>query len=150
MHRILAAVDLSDSTQPILHYSADLARNENATLAVIHAIPATAPLAAVGWGGGPGIAVSPEEERAEYESSLGLLHQLVESTGLPNVDCVCERGSPVEMIREAAERVKADLIVMGSHGHGRFFHTMFGSVREALLSQAPCPVLVVPTHVNPS
>lgn len=150
MHRILVAVDLSDSTQPILHYSADLARNENASLALIHAIPAAAPLAAAAWGGGPSVATSPEEELAEYESSIGLLHQLVESTGLTNVDCVCERGPAVEMIRETAQRVKADLIVLGSHGHGRFFHTMFGSVREALLSQAPCPVLVVPTHVNPS
>lgn len=148
MHRILAAVDLSDSTQPILQYSANLARRENASLAVVHAIPAAAPLTAVAWSGGAAIAASPEEEVAEYESSVGLLNQMIESTGLSDVDCVCERGSAVETIREAAERVQADLIVLGSHGHGRFFHTMFGSVRESLLAQAPCPVLVIPTHTN--
>lgn len=150
MHRILAAVDLSDSTQPVLQYSAELARVEHANLAVVHAIQAAAPINAVAWNGGVSLMASPEDERAEFESSLGLLHQFVESTGLANVDCMCERGSAAQTIREIAQRLHADLIVLGSHGHGRFFHTMFGSVREAVLSNAPCPVLVIPSDANPS
>ena len=150
MHRILAAVDLSDSTQSVLQFSADLARTEHASLAVLHAVPVAAPISAVAWSGGVTLVPSPEDEKAEFESSLEILHQIVESTGLPDVDCLCERGSAVETIRETADRVHADLIVVGSHGHGRFFHTMFGSVREALLAKAPCPVVVVPTHANPS
>lgn len=150
MHRILAAVDLSDSSQPVLQYSAELARAEHASLAVVHAIPAVAPINAVAWNGGASILASPEDEQTEVEFSLGLLHQIVESTGLSNVDCMCERGQAAQTIHDAAERLHADLIVLGSHGHGRLFHTMFGSVREAVLSHAPCPVLVVPTAAKPS
>lgn len=150
MNRILAAVDLSDSTQPVLQYSAELARAEHASLAVVHAIQASAPINAMAWNGGVSLMASPEDEQAEFETSLGMLHQIVESTGLANVDCMCQRGSAAQTIRDMAERLHADLIVLGSHGHGRFFHTMFGSVREAVLSHAPCPVLVVPSEANPS
>ena len=150
MHRILAAVDLSDSTQAVLQYSAELARAENARLAVVHAIPAAAPINAVAWNGGVSLMASPEDEQSESVFSLGLLQKVIESAGLANVDCMCERGSAAQTIRDTAQRLHADIIVLGSHGHGRFFHTMFGSVREAVLSHAPCPVLVVPTPAKPS
>src|SRR5215468_7104235 len=36
---------------------------------------------------------------------------------------------------------KADLLVLGSHGHGRLYHAVLGSVAEACVRQATCPVL---------
>jgi nucleotide-binding universal stress UspA family protein len=38
----------------------------------------------------------------------------------------------------------ADLLVLGSHGHSRLFHAVLGSVAEACIRQATCPVVVVP------
>lgn len=144
MHRILAAVDLSDSTPSVLLASAELARMESAGLSILYVMPVATPINAVAWSGGVYLVSPMGDDQADYEMSLGLLHQIVEANGLANADCLCERGSAVERIREVAERTHADLIVLGSHGHGRLFHTMFGSVREALLSAAPCPVMVVP------
>jgi nucleotide-binding universal stress UspA family protein len=144
MQRILAAVDLSDSTQPVLHASAELARAEKASLSVLYAMPVATPINAVAWSGGTYLASPMGEDEADYDLSLGFLHQVVETTGLTDADCLCERGAAVETIRETAARIHADLIVIGSHGHGRFFHTMFGSVRESLLADPPCPILVVP------
>jgi nucleotide-binding universal stress UspA family protein len=34
---------------------------------------------------------------------------------------------------------------MGSHGHGALYHLFVGSVTTAVLKEAPCPVLVVPS-----
>jgi universal stress protein A len=45
--------------------------------------------------------------------------------------------------REAAQLV-ADLIVMGTHGRTGLAHLLLGSVAEATLRHAPCPVLTVP------
>jgi nucleotide-binding universal stress UspA family protein len=148
MHRILAAVDLSDSTQSVLKFSADLAQAENATVAVLYAIPPTLPVNALA--SSLGMSAVSDDAQAVYKTSLNQLQQLVESCGLPLTECLCVRGDAVETIRDAAEQLHADLIVTGSHGHGRIFHTMFGSVREALLSHAPCPVLVVPKRVQHS
>ncbi|MEO8353471.1 MAG: universal stress protein, partial [Chthoniobacteraceae bacterium] len=38
----------------------------------------------------------------------------------------------------------ADMIVMGSHGHGSFYELLVGSVTSGVLRDARCPVLVVP------
>ena len=37
----------------------------------------------------------------------------------------------------------ADLIVMGTHGHGALMHVMMGNVAERVVRMAPCPVLTV-------
>lgn len=150
MNRILAAVDLSESTQPILKFSAELVRDEQAVLTVLYAIPTTIPVNALASSWGMNTLAVPEDEQSEIDSSLGRLRQIVKDSGLTEAECLCVRGSAVETIREAAERVHADLIVTGSHGHGRLFHTVFGSVHEALLSEAPCPVVVVPNQTKPS
>jgi nucleotide-binding universal stress UspA family protein len=46
------------------------------------------------------------------------------------------------------EKQGCDLIVMGTHGHSWVKHRLFGSVTEAVVRQARCPVLVVkaPAH----
>src|SRR5581483_10954327 len=43
-----------------------------------------------------------------------------------------------------AERVHADLIVMGTHGRSGFQHLVLGSITEKVLRKAACPVLTVP------
>jgi nucleotide-binding universal stress UspA family protein len=57
------------------------------------------------------------------------------------------QGAAVETLLDAAET--ADLLVLGSHGHGRLFHAVLGSVAEACLRRSSCPVLVVPTPRPP-
>lgn len=50
---------------------------------------------------------------------------------------------PVQLLSEIATTQKAGLIVVGTHGRSGFMHTVFGSVSESVLQQAPCPVLVL-------
>ncbi|MCD6581432.1 MAG: universal stress protein, partial [Desulfuromusa sp.] len=53
-------------------------------------------------------------------------------------------GHPVVEILEAATRLKADMIVMGTHGKGALEHAFLGSVAEKVLHRTTRPVLVVP------
>jgi len=55
------------------------------------------------------------------------------------------KGSPEQQIIEEAQRWKADVIVVGSHGRG-FWGRMLGSVSDAVVHHAPCSVLVVREH----
>lgn len=52
-------------------------------------------------------------------------------------------GSPEKLIIEEATRWPADLIVVGSHGHGPVQRLLLGSVAQAVALHAPCPVEIV-------
>jgi nucleotide-binding universal stress UspA family protein len=52
-------------------------------------------------------------------------------------------GRPAEAIIEEAASWKADLIVVGSHGHGFWARAWLGSVSASVVNHAPCSVLVV-------
>jgi nucleotide-binding universal stress UspA family protein len=51
-------------------------------------------------------------------------------------------GTATEVLLDSAR--DADLLVLGSHGHGRVFHAVLGSVAEACVRGGVCPVVVVP------
>ncbi len=52
-------------------------------------------------------------------------------------------GIPPDEICELANRLAATLVVVGAHGWGAVRRVLFGSVSQAVLHHAPCPVLVV-------
>jgi nucleotide-binding universal stress UspA family protein len=60
-----------------------------------------------------------------------------------NPATVCRVGKPVSEILDYVRTDAADLIVVGSHGHGVFAQMILGSVADRLVRQAPCPVLMV-------
>jgi len=52
-------------------------------------------------------------------------------------------GDPGDMIVEAAEAERVDMVLVGSHGRGAVGRFFLGSVSEHVVRHAPCPVLVV-------
>ena len=52
-------------------------------------------------------------------------------------------GSPESRIVEAAEELKPDLIVLGSHGYKAWERLLLGSVSDSVLHHVHCSVLVV-------
>ena len=56
-------------------------------------------------------------------------------------------GTPADVLTHAA--ADADLLVLGSHGHGRLFHAVLGSAAEQCVRAAVCPVVVVPVPHPP-
>ena len=63
-------------------------------------------------------------------------------SGMQIVSEVAE-GPPRTRILEVARREHADVIVLGTHGRSAFDRLMFGSNTEAVVREAPCPVLTV-------
>jgi nucleotide-binding universal stress UspA family protein len=52
-------------------------------------------------------------------------------------------GLPTDSILDSAQTTPCDLIVMGTHGRRGISHALSGSVAEAVLRKARCPVLTV-------
>jgi nucleotide-binding universal stress UspA family protein len=66
-----------------------------------------------------------------------------------SVQATIVEGRPAMVLVEASER--ADLLVVGSRGHGEFAGMLLGSVSEHCVTNAHCPVLVLraPEHGGP-
>ena len=64
------------------------------------------------------------------------------------VAAVATSHSPASAIVAYGRRVKAELIIVGTHGRGPLTHLVLGSVAERVVRTAPCPVLTVryPEH----
>jgi len=79
-----------------------------------------------------------------------VLEEMTRSLNLPALSSratpIAESGDPQATIIDQALSKKADLIVMGTHGRRGFKRLLLGSVTEAVLREAPCPVLTVPPH----
>jgi nucleotide-binding universal stress UspA family protein len=67
----------------------------------------------------------------------------IEADG-PACETMVRFGLPADEIISAAEEHGAELLVMGSHGHGALYHLFSGSVVTGVLKRMDRPVLVVP------
>jgi nucleotide-binding universal stress UspA family protein len=68
------------------------------------------------------------------------------------MEVACEseilEGDPVDCIARAVRAWKADLLVVGSRGHGAVTSALIGSVSHGLVTRSSVPVLVVPVSVR--
>ena len=142
--RILCPVDFSDPSRRALNYATALSRWYGAPLTVLHArarepvFEVTAPFGLLG--APPLMRQDVEEQPAELRRFMGAANDAAAT------EIVVERGDVCsEILRQAIDR-KADLIVMGTHGHTGLRHVLLGSVTEKIIRNASCPVLVVPPH----
>ena len=60
------------------------------------------------------------------------------------VETIIRQGPPVTAILEVADKVSADYIIMGSHGHGRLYDLLVGSTASGVIKGAKCGVIIMP------
>lgn len=88
-----------------------------------------------------------ELEKAARENAIRVLDTAVNevkaAVGDVNVSGEVLFGSPDSRIVEAAEKMAADLIIVGSHGYNRWERLLLGSVSDSVVHHAPCSVLIV-------
>jgi nucleotide-binding universal stress UspA family protein len=134
MHEILFATDLVATMPAAAPYAVSLAQENQAHLLLLHVMrnPHTGDLA------------RPHEIAKALEHKL---RQLVpdEASLWCEPACIIEQGEPAEKIIEVANRLHADVVVLGAHPDNSLFgaaHLNAGVVHKVML-QANCPVLTV-------
>ncbi len=139
---IVCATDFSPFADRAFVHAASLARVLHARLVVVHSMHGPeAPLDAYPPYMTP-VGGVPDVERRLRER----LERFVSPAVGAGVEVLTEvvTGEPVATLLGRAAELAADLVVVGSHGHGGFERWVLGSVSDALVRRAPCPVLTVP------
>jgi nucleotide-binding universal stress UspA family protein len=142
--RILHATDFSSASRPALAQAIALARQNRASLQVVHALP---PLTLAVGGDFAFVPPGTYEaiDRRARQHAQKQLAALVERARKAGVRATARLrdGAPHEQVPRAARRARADVIVIGTHGRTGVPKIVLGSVAERLVRLAPCPVLTV-------
>lgn len=140
LETLLVPIDFSAHSDRALEYALELAAAVGARIHLLHSYHMSAQLAP------PYLTTLAREfvERIRGESAEALrkAEERVHGAGIPCESHLTERH-PVEAILSEAERLQADLIVMGTHGHTGLEHVLIGSVAQRTARRAPCPVITV-------
>lgn len=142
IERIVVGVDGSDSSKHALQWAYEEAAHHDATVTVVTAwhlppLPMSPPYGHVppeDYGGQP------------RKDALALLDRFTSELAPRNppvkVQTSVEEGrSPAKVLIERSK--EADLLVVGSRGHGGFAGMLLGSVSQHLVAHAECPVVVI-------
>lgn len=142
MQHIIAAIDFSEVSHDVVELAANLAETYGTPLSLVHA--AAPDPAFVGYEAGPQSVRDARARKLRKEHQE--LHRIADelrARGL-HVTPLLVQGPTIEKLLEEIRNLKADLLVMGSHGRGALLSALLGSVSAGVLRHAPCPVLVVP------
>jgi nucleotide-binding universal stress UspA family protein len=150
--KLLVAIDFSELSERIIAEAEKLAKALQAKVFLLHVIPPPSPVMDVP----PDVeALLPTEELFKKESlpppfdhpesaKLITIAKQLQESGIDTAVIVAQNDEVMAIIDES-KKVGADMIMLGSHGHGALFHLIIGSVSEGVIRRAACPVIIVPS-----
>jgi nucleotide-binding universal stress UspA family protein len=138
--KILVPVDFSVHSSRALQTAIDLAKAFGSKLYLLHCYQIN-----VGAISPYGLVIPESFDRDIREAATKQLAQWREKVAAEKIEVESEVTPlfPSEAIASTAERIGADLIVMGTRGLSGIKHVMLGSVAERTVRIAPCPVLTL-------
>ncbi len=138
---ILMALDLREDSTAVIRHAVWLAEHYRAKLVAAHAVPIPAMVV-----DDRSLQMVPVEELVSLEASLVEERRRELRAILPametDVEIVVTLGGPFEVLRTLARERSADLVVMGSGGHGAAGLVWLGSTSHKMVRSAECPVLI--------
>jgi nucleotide-binding universal stress UspA family protein len=146
--KILVAVDGSENSKRAAQMAMGLAKQNNSELLVMYAL--TSPMAGVSSSNQPympEIDYSSSYYQGAFKNANSVVQDTVELAKREGINAtgIVDRStsSTVETIVNQAINIHADLIVIGTRGHGGFKRLLLGSVSSGVITHAHCAVLVV-------
>ncbi|MFN0246397.1 MAG: universal stress protein [Kofleriaceae bacterium] len=131
---ILVPTDFSECSMHALDYACELAQRLDASIHLVNCVSVPPEI---------NIALTQEMVETLRSGAEQALDKLVSRPGVRFARPQVVSMDPREGILDAAQRTKADLIVLGTHGRRGFTRFMLGSVAEGVLRRATCPVLTL-------
>lgn len=139
VRNILAPVDFSENAEAAVQCAADLAQKFGAKLHLLHVVEAASfvnDLRNVPF------TLSDKQLEATARTELEALSTRFIDPGV-QTSWTVKHGKGYQQIVKAAKQLRADMIVISTHGYTGLKHTIMGSTAERVVRHAPCPVLVL-------
>jgi len=144
--KILCPIDFDDNSSNALEQASEIARHFKAAVFLIHAVPLVTQFGEVPMP----IDLYQEQQRA----ALDRLNEIAgrKLSGIEHKTTVYA-GDVAGSILQAVDQFQPDLLVLATHGRTGLAHFVLGSVAEAVVRRASCPVLTIRsekprTHAN--
>ena len=139
---IVVGVDHSEGAKAALRFALEEATLRQATLRVVHAWQ-YAYIGATGFEGSyPALGGDIKELRDMAERDLdATLQEAIPETGTIEIERRVVEDRPAAALVD--ESRGADMVVVGSRGHGGFAGLLLGSVSQQVAHHAACPVVIV-------
>jgi len=139
--KILAAIDQSPYSEKVIEMVARIA-DEGASVLLMNVAPREPDV--LGQQLTRKVITDPVPE--ELQDRRALLDRLAAVLGNEGIkyETLLIRGDPAPAIIREAKRWGAELVIMGSHGRGKLYQKLMGSVIEGVLRSRQFPVLVIP------
>ncbi len=139
--RVLVATDLSESANEAIRQAHEWAGSAN-TFATCHVVPNLQPIVPLFPQSTEHTIVDVAAFPARAEAAVRARVGEVTGRGQDDFEVFVDQGVDYAEIARRATAWKADLVVVGSHGHTGLWRLLLGSVAERVARVAPCPVLV--------
>lgn len=134
---LICAIDLSDESEAIVTKAIKLTQHDPERIHLIHACEH--PITGYGETTGRNHQVTESQIRQEVFPEL---KRIAESNEIPQENIHIPFGKPADAIHDLCDELKADLIVVGSHGHSGL-RLLLGSTANSVIHGAKCDVLTV-------
>lgn len=144
MKNVLAAVDFSEISQKVLESAATFTKGSQGHLWLIHVAPPDPDFA--GYEAGPRVVRDQVAKHLRDEHRR--LQAMAEEQRGHGIDttALLVQGPTVETILKEAEKLEAEMIVVGSHGRGALLRALLGSTSQGIIQKTEVPVLIVPAR----
>lgn len=142
--KLLAAVDLSKASSYIIEAVHRVAMATGSEVLLLHVVEPLPTAPGAGFDSVSTFADVSAGPPVEPEALTALVRHLAE-VGV-DATALVRQGDVARTIVGEAEGQGAELIVVGSHGHGLLFDALLGSVSARVLRHSTLPVLVVPVR----
>lgn len=140
--KILVAIDFSPITDQVVQKTSEIAVKTSAKVWITHVVAPDPDFI--------GYEVGPQTERDfiarkfhEKHIALQELAKKMKNKGV-KVTPLLLQGPTSKTILEEADDINADMVIIGSHGHGMMYNIFIGSIGKEILKQSTRPVMIVP------
>jgi nucleotide-binding universal stress UspA family protein len=134
-HRILIGYDGSEKAERALEMALAVASASDAKVDILSVVRPPEPLNQAQ------AQETIDTGRKHFERALRRISEAARSNGI-QVSSSIAVGHPAEKILECAQKIGADLVIVGQRGASKFDGISLGSVSERVLAYAHCPVLL--------
>lgn len=135
---IIVPFDFSDPSQEAVEAALELAE-ESTKIHVVHIVDPTPVMISMD----PALPVPASYDHGRFEEAREQMIEIFADEKYAAVNIHCGIGDPGTELADYARTVRADMIVMPSHGRSGLERLLLGSVAERVLRLAHCPVLIL-------